>query len=148
MRSLAAYVELGLDSKDELDTGHVAVNSIKLLSDLGWKSCVWFRCKWSKSIAGSKSIAYHHLKDRSQRQGFNCKPPPFMHRTFENLKNHLLMKMVGDCSTMKMFNKIIMKRLVLIISFNELFFKKKLLMKRYVSYYTNIVSIQCRGISH
>ena len=81
-----------------MDTGYVVVNNVKLLSDLGWKSCVWLRCNWLERIAGSKHdrpCYADHLTDRSLRWGFNGKTPLFMHEASRNLRNHLLWKWWG-----------------------------------------------------
>ena len=102
-----------LYSTYEMDTGHIAVNSVKLLSDLGSKFCVWFRSKWLERIASSKrSLPCYpdHLTDISLIWRFNRKTPPFIHETSKNLKNHLLWKwweIVRVISIKWKFNKII-----------------------------------------
>ena len=76
----------------------MAVNSVKLLSDLGLKSCMWLRCKWSERITGSKHrlpCYPDQLTDMLLRWGFYRKTPVFMHKTSENLRKHLLWKWWG-----------------------------------------------------
>ena len=85
----------------EMDTGHMAINSVKLLSDLGQKSCVWLRCKWSERVTCTKhSLPCYpdHLTDKSLRWGFNRQTSPFMHETSKILRNHLLWKWCGIVS--------------------------------------------------
>jgi len=33
-----------------MDTGHMIVITVKLLNDVGRKSCVWLTCRWSIRI--------------------------------------------------------------------------------------------------